>query len=522
MVVAEAVVGSWGNQMGRRLLRPIPHQTTDQQIEVRSFINEHSIMTEKIITEAQHLVLGQAWHQRFAGWLFRNHRWFGVVACVAVMLWAASGILHPIMSRLNPQPVNAQVQQTPPMLHGALTPSEVLTRAGIKEVSGLRVLAWNDASYYQVSIAGQNMRRYFEVNSGTELPDGDARYAEFLAHHFVYGEQGKDQVASVTRLEQFDDDYLSVNRLLPVVRVNFLRDDGLRAYVETSPPRLASLVDDTKATLSWLFRVIHQWDFMNGWDNTRIALMTGLLSMALLSALSGIWMYGFLWRRGSLRATQRPLRRWHRSIGIAVSLSTLLFTSSGAWHLLGSERRDVPTLLASNLSTAGLGLPDSVRHGNWGEISVVKMDGQICYQLTSAKKEMSAIAGEHDHSAKPDAAKPAIQTIYIHAANGGIIPDAERRHAAGLAGQYSGLPDAQITAISLVTKFEGEYGFINKRLPVWRVDYATPDHAAYYVETSCYRDHLAAADFSIGSNLVYRVVQTVAASAGRQTQSYLP
>ena len=65
-------------------------------------------------------------------------------------------------------------------------------------------------------------------------------------------------MTGVTRLEQLDDDYLSINRLLPVYRVDFLRDDGLRAYVETSPPRLAALVDDTKATLGWLFRVIHQ------------------------------------------------------------------------------------------------------------------------------------------------------------------------------------------------------------------------------------------------------------------------
>ena len=28
------------------------------------------------------------------------------------------------------------------------------------------------------------------------------------------------------------------------------------------------------------------------------------------------------------------------------------------------------------------------------------------------------------------------------------------------------------------------YGFLNKRLPVWRVEYDTPDHLAYYVETA--------------------------------------
>ena len=450
-------------------------------------------MAEKMIDETQYQVVGHMWYQRFADWLFRNHRWFGVVACVAIMMWAASGIMHPIMSRLNPQPVNVQAPQTTPLLHNALAPSEVLPQAGIKAVSSLRILAWDDVSYYQVSIAGQAQRRYFEVNSGQELADGDVKYAEFLARHFVNDRQGK--VTRVTRLNQFDDDYLSVNRLLPVYRVDFSSDgsgeraDSLRAYIETSPPRLASLVDDTKSTLGWLFRVIHQWDFLSAWDSTRMALMTALLTVTLLSAFSGIWMYGFRWQHDTLKKSHRPLCRWHRGIGIAVSLSTLLFTVSAAWHVLGSERRAAPTMLVSPISTAELGLPDRVRHGNWGEISVVQMatekiNSQVYYQLTGAIKEIQTVTGEHDHNAKPVVAPSVIQTIYVYAGNGGIIPDAERRHATVLAGQYSGLPEQQITAVSLVTKFEGEYGFINKRLPVWRVDYDTPDHVSYYVETS--------------------------------------
>jgi len=46
------------------------------------------------------------------------------------------------------------------------------------------------------------------------------------------------------------------------------------------------------------------------------------------------------------------------------------------------------------------------------------------------------------------------------------------------------LPAQKISDVALVTQFEGEYGFFNKRLPVWRVAYDTPDHVAYYVETS--------------------------------------
>lgn len=452
-------------------------------------------MTEQNTSEMPYLVVGKAWHQRLAGWLFRTHRWFGVISCIAVIMWGSSGVMHPIMSRLNPQPANAQPPLTVPALHAAMAPAEVLMRAGIKEVSGLRVLIWNEGTYYQVTVPAQPQRRYFEVNSGSELADGDMKYAEHLARHFVNNPQGK--TTGVTRLEKFDDEYLSVNRLLPVYRIDFaadaskspsanaskLRSDGLRVYVETSPPRLASLVDDTKATLGWLFRVIHQWEFLSDWDNMRMILITTLLSMALLSALTGLWMYGFMWQRNTLKNSHRPVRRWHRGIGIGVSLSTLLFTISGTWHLLGSEQRDVPTALVSRIPTEKIHLPESVRHGMWGEIALVQMDGQAYYQLTSASKNPTATGGEHDHSAKP-APKPNPQTTYASVDNGEIVADAASRHAVSLAGQYSGLSEQQITAVSTVTKFEGEYGFINKRLPVWRVDYATPDHLSYYVETS--------------------------------------
>ena len=337
-----------------------------------------------------------------------------------------------------------------------------------------------------MTLPGQSQRRYFEVNSGAELTDGDVKYAEYLARHFINNPQGK--ITGIHRADQFDDEYLSINRLLPVYRVDFSTPESgsgqdIRVYVETSPPRLASLINDTKATLSWVFRVIHQWDFLSNWNKTRMALITALLSMALLSALTGLWMYGFMWRRDTLKNTHRPVRRWHRGIGIAVSFSTLLFTISGTWHLLGSEELDVPTALVSRIPTAQLQLPESVRHSMWGGIGLVQIDGQAYYQLTSTSKNSTDAGGEHDHSAKPDVPKPNTQ-IYVSVDNGEIVADAASRHAVWLAGQYSGLAEQQIKAVSLVTKFEGEYGFINKRLPVWRVDYATADHLSYYVETS--------------------------------------
>jgi hypothetical protein len=73
--------------------------------------------------------------------------------------------------------------------------------------------------------------------------------------------------------------------------------------------------------------------------------------------------------------------------------------------------------------------------------------------------------------------------VYI-ASDGAVMRNAERDHAIALAGSFSDLGSSQVVSVKPVFNFEGEYGFINKRLPVWRVEYGTPDRVTYYVETS--------------------------------------
>ncbi len=427
------------------------------------------------------------WAERLTGAAFRYHHWFGLLCCFAVMSWGVSGVMHPIMSRISPQPVAMRPPAAQISLHKALAPAEVLARAGIDEVAALRVIDWDDKVFYQVSLPGDPRRRYFDANSGSETPDADALYAKALAKHFT----GNDSTAKPVLLERFDDDYLSVNRLLPVWRIDDAGKDNLRAYIETSPPRLAGLVDDTKATLGDLFRLLHTWEFVgtDGAQNPlRKSLITLLLLTTLLSASSGILIYGSLWKRSSLRKQHLPSRRWHRTLGIAVAVSSLTFSLSGLWHLLGSESRETPAPLIGRLPVSELQLPGAMRHGAWKEVFAINLDGQTYYQLHAASGHKSdrshAIepAVEHDHRVKPGGQMHA-QTLYLRSDNDVMLADAESLHARCLARQYNGLPDSNIVKTSFITQFEGEYGFLNKRLPVWRVDYATPDHAAYYVET---------------------------------------
>ncbi len=46
----------------------------------------------------------------------------------------------------------------------------------------------------------------------------------------------------------------------------------------------------------------------------------------------------------------------------------------------------------------------------------------------------------------------------------------------------SQISNNSITSAKLITKFAGEYGFVNKRLPVWRIETDTDQNDRYYIE----------------------------------------
>ena len=92
----------------------------------------------------------------------------------------------------------------------------------------------------------QNIAEYFDSRSGQLITDGEQQDAKRLA--IWYTGLAKQQIVSTELITEFSDDYPSVNRLLPVWRVSF--DNGLRAYVDPSQSRLATLSNDQKM---WIF-----------------------------------------------------------------------------------------------------------------------------------------------------------------------------------------------------------------------------------------------------------------------------
>lgn len=398
----------------------------------------------------------------------RLHRWLGLATAVALLLFACSGLIHPVMSRTQPQPQGF----TPPALQlpaSPLTLPQALDANAIEAVRGATLIQAADRAAYRITLDNGTVR-YLDTAGGSELAGFEAQHAEALARHFS-GERAA-AVLDIQQVTTFDDDYLAVNRLLPVWRIRFDRTDGLTAYVDTEGQRLATLIDDRKRGLQTLFRALHTFSFMEQQPALRKTLMVALLIASAVTAAAGLVMFVRL-RRAELRLKRMPQRRWHRRLALPVSLTLFAFAFSGGWHLLHESKSETITSLPrAPLLRSELG--DQLIAQSF---VLVRVNGRPCYRV--ALPPMRPGMSEHQHSSTDRQQSDELARCF-DTRDGTPIADADRTLAAQLARAYAGTR-ATPNDVAAVTQFGGEYGFINKRLPVWRVSF-NGDETRWYVE----------------------------------------
>lgn len=430
--------------------------------------------------------------------VLRYHHWVGLLAALPVILWGLSGLSHPVMSRLQPQPA----AMTPPAGLISGFSREALERVRpladlaavlpTERVSHARLLHWQGQPVWQLTVPGQAERLYVDAVTGDVKPGLERELAVLLARH--YAGEAERTVTSVRLVTSFSDDYPYVNRLLPVWRVEFAGGDHLRAFVETSPVRLATLDNDAKSLFGRIFRALHSWSFISS-EPLRDVAMAAFLLLAMGSSLGGLWLYGFYRGKPLQGERLQPLRRWHRRIGLAVALSTLAFTGSALLHVLMIDKthdHEPPAgyrvlMPLSDMVTRPLALAPGADE----QIEVMPHLGMPVYRMSttakaghSGKAPIAKEGGHEHHHGKSAAGSPPAGERYVSARDGGALAGGVEAHVRMLAGELSGLPDGRVLGIEKISRFAGEYGFVNKRLPVWKVSFDTPDHLAVYVEPS--------------------------------------
>ncbi len=431
-------------------------------------------------------------------WLFW-HRWLGVFACIGILMWGLSGLSHPIMSRLQPKPAAFTAPQATFLLAGALTPRQILADHQISAFSHLSLSRIADNTYLRVTPTATTPARYFEVMTGAELANGDELNARALAAHFTG--LPAQAIERATYITTFSDDYHAVNRLLPVWRISFKQQGNLRAFIDTEQTRLSTLVNDRRFWLTKFFQFGHNWSFLSHIPTLQVVVTAFVLNLILLSALSGMYLFIKQSKTANSRLQKLALRRWHRILGLLVSVTTLIFAASGLFHLVMShqQERDAvhiqPTLAQAHM------LNDQV----WQEVTqspLAKLDALVQHNATywyvlpaTAMNQMpvaavAAIATEaehaehdshHAHDAHPSAkAEPYMLRADKYSTE--IATKSVEAFATRQVLQLSHIPESAIQGVTWVTRFANEYGFIFKRLPVLKVQLDDAEHTRYYIE----------------------------------------
>ena len=454
--------------------------------------------------------------------IYQWHRTLSLIIAIPVILWALSGFLHPIMTTIRPE-VAKQTYNAPAIDSSQLkvSLSDALRINNYPEINSFRIIQIKGNHFYQIKLPGEAVLQYISTVDGKLLQNGDDLYARYLARYFLLGDSefknskkfassldSKEEsehdccviatndvmssdnglmIKKVVFQKEFDTEYKSINRLLPVYKVDFEREDNIRIYVETAHDRLGLAFDNTRSVFDKLFQIFHNMSWLNSLGNARLVVEISIMSLAFITTIMGIFIF---FTSKSKIVSDKPItrmRRNHRYISIFASFFTLLFTFSGAFHAFQKFKPDTRNdfFLENKFSASELDI-------NWAKlqqaiqndflivnISAIRINDQTYLQVYQRN------AVDSSSSKKSGGIGLDIQNaIYLNADGYSILRNGEEVYARYLASIFKDNSNAKPIEVKQITKFAGEYGFVNKRLPVWKIAYDSNYNERFYVETS--------------------------------------
>ncbi|QIL91372.1 hypothetical protein GNX18_17475 [Microbulbifer sp. SH-1] len=411
------------------------------------------------------------WHNRLGWW-----------ALAGILIWALSGISHPMMAWFGPQ----AAKFFPPSV--SLQPGEL---AGLPQLLGdpgtvagarvVKVVPSAGGPLLQVTDSETEPRRYYRLNDGNQVLDGDLAQARWLAGY--YSGRSDDQIADVQVQTRFDNDYPSVNRLLPVYRVRYQGEDDLTLFVHTETAALASMSDSSKSLLQGIFRQLHTFAWLDDLEYGRLILIA--LFMLTLTAFAATGLALVLALKS--RMIKDGKRRYHRVLGYALWLPLLGWSTSGFYHLLQSSLVDEVQGLRLGQAGGFANLSDDfqwVQNLDGRAINSLSLvtgpEGAPLYRLGLAPAQSGAPVSRNQRF---DGLPAEVGAVFVDARSGAVLGSfGDREQAQWLAARHAGIKVADIANMQLVTHYGPDYDFRNKRLPVWRIDLADTDKRMLFVD----------------------------------------
>ncbi len=376
------------------------------------------------------------------------HRKLAIWLAVPVFLWALSGLLHPMMANWLRPEIASHFIPPRPITSNEKWQSPATVFSDQPALHQLKLVSLAGHPTY-LGVTPDQELHYRDATTGETIPNAVERHTEQLARAYV--QDKSSELLEIKRLTEFSETYSPINRLLPAYRVILDREDGLEVVVDPRTGRLATFDTPSKRLFSKLFSWFHTWSFLGKPSSPlRITAVLVVSSLTLAIALSGVVSLFFIKRK---KGTQKT-RRWHRLTGAISAVFFFLFGLSGVAHVAAKYRYDDSTqwTSAQSIETRTLTLsPDLIAQKNTTPVtglSLAKVGEKSYYRFRSFK------------------------AISYHATTDGtFLPEGEETFARQLACEFSGYSPDVISEVEPITKFRKDYGFIFKRLPVWRVKY---------------------------------------------------
>jgi len=409
--------------------------------------------------------------------------WWGIAALI---IWALSGAAHPIMSWLGPK---AKSFFPPSMLVETeklkSLPTLLSSREDFNHARVIKIVPSSKGPLIQVTTNENSPRKYFNLETGSELVDFDSEQAKWLASY--YTGQPVSAISSIEFQTEFDDNYPWVNRLLPVYNIHFEGDDNLRIFVHTETSAMAGLNNQLKTSLQWFFQHLHTFKWLNGIEYARLIIVALLMLCLIATAILGLLLVIAL----KSRKIKDSSRRYHRWLAYVLWLPLLTWSASGFYHLLQSSLVDSPSGIrlgqtfseSAKLSSisANTHWLDSLKGTPLNSVSLLPEDNTFYYRVSISDTSRDTVSRAQRYSGRPSEKR----SVFIDAITG-QVSDAknDKQHAQMLAAVFANVPASRVGEASLITRFGPDYDFRNKRLPVWQVKIDDDDSTWLFIDPS--------------------------------------
>lgn len=430
----------------------------------------------------------------------RWHRLLLWPAFFSLFVFVLSGFMHILMTWTGPQAAQALPPQAQFAAESVTRIPVILQQHNITQAAIIKLVPGEQGNVLQVSSDDKQPRRYFSLDSGEEIIDGDPQQARWLARHYYSSkkntkdgaEKSEINAAKMEYLTAFDESYPWVNRLLPVYRITLDDAEHTTLTVHTETGALADINNDWKRTLQTVFQQLHTFRWLEPLPATRIVLMLFFLSSLLATVLAG----GVLLYNMPKRKIPNQKRRLHRRIAHIIWIPLFGFVASGMYHLLYSElntetrglRLLAPLKLADATAFANAALPQQALYA----INLIQMPDQLLLRASLAPATTQGHAhhgasntdAHAQRTARFDGINKEQGAMYFDARTGATADINDEQVACALAANFLHASAALIARSEKITRFSPDYDFRNKRLPVWRVDFNTAEQDSVYIDVA--------------------------------------